>query len=1165
MGRSPSPCVSNYYKRKRSRSRSRSRDRDRHKIKKTSASASTSKSIEEDFSFTNYKRDLNKIILYSNESNTVVNNLDDFWVFLKKYEATLRKAGKPIIDYGPEENRDDSSQIFSKFDCINFKTSIKYVDTVYHDNKRGKLDKKLFQAFLNIVSIYLDFKNKEKFEKLRKLRQAQKDLPVAKYRDEIVAAVKNERVVVVAGDTGCGKSTQVPQYLHEAGFESIACTQPRRIACVSLSKRVAYEMLTQFESKVGYQIRFEKSKTADTKICFITEGLLLRQMSSENLPNYDVIILDEVHERHLMGDFLLGILKCLIHTRNDIKLVLMSATINIKLFEDYFSAESAVVIQVPGRLFPIQLHYKPILIDDKPTRDDRLDPQPYVQVMQLIDSKYPRNERGDLLIFLSGVQEITTICDAAQQYAEKSKNWIVLPLHSGLSLAEQDKVFDYPPEGVRKCIVSTNIAETSVTIDGIRFVVDSGKVKEMSYDSTTKMQRLKEFWISKASADQRKGRAGRTGPGVCYRIYSQEQFNDMDDFSTPEVSRVPLASLLLLMSSLGVSDVRRFPFLDTPPEDAVENALLELKQHGALTSNEKLTALGKALANLPVEVCLAKTLVLGAATLPPHKLDSALALAAALGIRSIYTTRAHRDFECENARTPDESDHGDPLTLLSLYCAWLREKRDTRGGRAWCRRRGIEEQRLYELTKLAAQLRSLLQSSNLMETPEPESMSSAERALRHGQVKQLKDARRQFKQKAANDLKRKKRLKMSSWEIVDENANDDEDFDIRDVEFRLTNDAQRIQSLIAGSSASSGRDLVMLKLVLCRALYPQVAVADGFNHHKSVAEQLYHTWSKPFVFLHPTSYFGKQSKILQLTEADILSDMRELNAVGYEGKLPVSSKHQILCYLSLLETTKPYIVNSMRMPAAQTLLLLAHSIDTNIGFTRIVCDSWLLLEFPFPETGLKLLLKAVKLRQRWDALINRRLMDANPTKSVESELDKQKYEKISYEEVQHELACDMSSYMTSEVYYTIKRLLPGDLKVLYCGNDEAHPSIDPNPFDETFVCRPHEKKGGVYVTDNVVYNCVVDSVWSGRNYEEMYNIPWTCPNCELTVCLSPLERIQHQQFTCSLKEVKNKEEAPKTSREMKPNGKEYKCETCEQTLYLTPVEILKHKKGCKAK
>ncbi|XP_063627218.1 probable ATP-dependent RNA helicase DHX34 isoform X1 [Cydia splendana] len=1129
------------------RRRSHSREYRDYKQRKTSPGPSTSQP-ETEFSYENFKRTLNKIILYSNESNTVANSLDDFWVFVKKYEATLKKAGKPILEYQTEEKH------FSKFNCINFNTKLKYVDVAHDEKERRKMDKKTFEAFLNVVSIYLDFKNKEKFEKLRKLRQAQRDLPVAKYRQEIITAVQNEKVVIVAGDTGCGKSTQVPQYLHEAGFQNIACTQPRRIACISLSKRVAFETLSQFQSKVGYQIRFEKSKTADTKISFITEGLLLRQMSSENLPSYDVIILDEIHERHLMGDFLLGVLKCLIHSRTDIKLVLMSATINIKLFEDYFSAESAVVIQVPGRLFPIELQYKPIFIEDKPTREDRLDPQPYVQIMQLIDNKYPSDERGDLLIFMSGVQEITAICDAAQQYTEKTKKWIVLPLHSGLSIAEQDKVFDYPPEGVRKCIVSTNIAETSVTIDGIRFVVDSGKVKEMSYDSTTKMQRLKEFWISQASADQRKGRAGRTGPGVCYRVYSEKQYNEMDPFSTPEVSRVPLASLLLLMSSLGVSDVRRFPFVDTPPEQAIENALLELKQHGALTANEKLTALGRALANLPVEVSLAKALVIGSATLPPHKRDSALALAAALGIRSIFTTRAHRDFECENARKPDESDHGDPLTLLSLYCSWLGEKARG-GGRAWCRRRGVEEQRLYELTKLAAQLRSLLQDNNLMETPEPESMSSAERSLRHGQMKQLKNMRRQYKQKAAEEQKRKKRLKVDSWEIVDENADEDNSLDIRDIEFRMTNDAQRIHSLISGASASSGRDLITLKVVLCRALYPQIAVADEFNHCKSVSEQLYHTWSKPFVFLHPTSFFGKQPRMLQLSEADIQTEL----PAGFKSKLPVSSKHQILCYLSLLETTKPYIVNSMRMPAAQTLLLLAHSIDTNIGFSRIVCDSWLLLEFPYPETGLNLLLKAAKLRQRWDALINRRLADANPDKSVESELKKQP--KLNYEQLQHDLSCDLSSYMSSEVYYTIKRLLPGDLKVLYYGPDEAHPNIDPNPFEEGYECHAHEKKGGVYVTDNIVYNCVVDNDWSYTSYQESYNIPWSCPNCGISVCLSPLEKLQHTQFTCSLKtEVKT--EAPTTSRENKPNAREYLCESCEETLYMTAVEILKHKKSC---
>ncbi|XP_073960326.1 probable ATP-dependent RNA helicase DHX34 [Choristoneura fumiferana] len=1142
-------CTSEYAsKRRRSRSRSREYTRKQRKI---SPQPSSSQNIDEEFSFEHYKRSLNKIILYSSESNTVANSLEDFWVFLKKYEAMLRKAGKPIL-----EQRCEEQSAFSKSNCINFNTKLKYMDTA-DDRGRRKLDKKLFESFLNVVSIYLDFKNKEKFEKLKKLRQTQRDLPVAKYRQEIVSAVQNERVVVVAGDTGCGKSTQVPQYLHDAGFQNIACTQPRRIACISLSKRVAFETLAQFQSKVGYQIRFEKSKTADTKICFITEGLLLRQMSSENLPNYDVIILDEIHERHLMGDFLLGVLKCLIHSRTDLKLVLMSATINIKLFEDYFSAESAVVIQVPGRLFPIDLQYKPIFVEDKPSRNDRLDPQPYVQIMQLIDNKYPSDERGDLLIFMSGVQEITTICEAAQQYSEKTKKWIVLPLHSGLSIAEQDKVFDYPPEGVRKCIVSTNIAETSVTIDGIRFVVDSGKVKEMSYDSTTKMQRLKEFWISKASADQRKGRAGRTGPGVCYRVYSEKQYSEMEPFSTPEVSRVPLASLLLLMNSLGVSDVRRFPFVDTPPEDAIENALLELKQHGALTSNEKLTALGRALSNLPVEVSLAKALVVGAATLPPHKRDSALALAAALGIRSIFTTRAHRDFECENARKPDESDHGDPLTLLSLYCSWLGEKA-AGGGRAWCRRRGVEEQRLYELTKLSAQLRGLLQDNNLMETPEPESMSSAERSVRHGQMKQLKDMRRQYKHKAAEDAKRKKRLKMDSWEIVDEAADEDNSLDIRDIEFRLTNDAQRIRALISGASASSGRDLIMLKVVLSRALYPQLAVADEYNHCKSVSEQLYHTWSKPFVFLHPTSYFGKNPRALQLSETDIQTELPP----GYESKLAVSAKHQILCYLSLLETTKPYVVNSMRMPAAQTLLLLSHSIDTNIGFSRIVCDSWLLLEFPFPETGLNLLLKATKLRQRWDALINRRLTDANPNKSVESELKKEP--KLNYEQLQHDLSCDISSYMNSEVYYTIKRLLPGDLKVLYCGADDPHPNIEPNPFEEGFECHVNEKKGGVYVTDNIVYNCVVDADWSYNSYQESYNVPWTCPNCEISVCLSPLEKLQHTQFTCSAKsEVK--QETPTVTREIKPNAREYKCENCEETLYMTSVEILKHKKSCKKK
>lgn len=240
-------------------------------------------------------------------------------------------------------------------------------------------------------------------------------------------------------------------------------------------------MLCEYGSIVGYQIRFERQKTKQTKILFITEGLLLRQLSDdENLTQYSVIIIDEIHERNLYGDFLLGICKCLLRARPEIKIVLMSATININLFANFFDEENAKIIEVPGRLYPIKLHYMPHLVDsnlrlEAKSKSEKLNPEPYIQLMSMIDKKYPKDEKGDLLIFLSGLNEIQTIVDAAKEYAKEKQNWIILPLHSTLSMQDQDKVFDYAPDGMRKCIVSTNIAETSITIDGIRFVIDSGE------------------------------------------------------------------------------------------------------------------------------------------------------------------------------------------------------------------------------------------------------------------------------------------------------------------------------------------------------------------------------------------------------------------------------------------------------------------------------------------------------------------------------------------------------------------------------------------------------------------------------------------------------------------------------------------------------------------
>uniref|UniRef100_A0A3Q3F046 DEAH (Asp-Glu-Ala-His) box polypeptide 34 n=1 Tax=Kryptolebias marmoratus TaxID=37003 RepID=A0A3Q3F046_KRYMA len=443
---------------------------------------------------------------------------------------------------------------------------------------------------------------------------------------------------------------------------------------------VSHKLFSCF-SQVGYQIRFEGTRTAATKLLFLTEGLLLRQIQQDkSLAQYQVMIVDEVHERHLHCDFLLGVLRSLLADRPDLRLILMSATINIKLFSEYFN--SAPVLQVPGRLFPIQ----------------KLDPRPYLRILQGIDQRYPPEERGDLLLFLSGVAEISTIQEACQIYATHTRRWIVLPLHSTLSLAQQDKVFDIAPPGVRKCIISTNIAETSVTIDGVRFVVDSGKVKEMSFDPKAKMQRLQEFWISRASSEQRKGRAGRTGPGVCYRLYAESDYNAFAPYPVPEIHRVALDSLILQMKSMGLGDPLSFVFIDPPPAASIQTAVTYLKEQGALDGR---------IVSFWVCFLAGKMLVLGSLF---NLVEPMLTVAAALSVQSPFLRSSQQNPDCATARQPLHSNQGDPFTLLNTFNAWVEvsEGRVKRGGgsRKWCRRRGLEEQRLYEMVNLRRQFKA---------------------------------------------------------------------------------------------------------------------------------------------------------------------------------------------------------------------------------------------------------------------------------------------------------------------------------------------------------------------------------------------------------------------------------------------------------------------------
>ncbi|XP_050459020.1 probable ATP-dependent RNA helicase DHX34 [Cataglyphis hispanica] len=1128
------------------RNSSKSRQNDRETRKSSSSSTSRHQESHQDFYFSNYKHELNKI--FTTNSN-LIHDVVDFWKFVEKYESVKKQLGDS------DESAANSAlnpigvpERYHKSHCLNFKLNLSYGELFARVPEMKQLTKLRLLKFRDVIVLYLDFKQKEKFSKLKKLRDTQANLPVARHKDEIIEMVKKEKVVIVAGDTGCGKSTQVPQYLYEAGFRKIACTQPRRIACISLAKRVAFETLSENLSKVGYQIRFEKQRNQETNITFITEGLLLRQMSGEStLSAYDVIVLDEVHERHLHGDFLLGIMKCIIYQKPDLKLVLMSATINIELFSNYFAKEDVKIVEVPGRLYPIQLFYRPVTVEDFGYKNDRFNPSPYVQIMQIIDQKYPANEKGDLLIFLSGISEITAVVDAAKEYSTKKNNWIVLPLHSTLSIIEQDKVFDYAPEGVRKCIVATNIAETSITIDGIRFVADSGKVKEMSYDPSCKMQRLKEFWISKASAEQRKGRSGRTGPGVCYRIYSEEEYKTLEKYSTPELQRVPLDSSLLQMIAMGLPDARKFPFIEPPPADSIENAILSLKDHGALTDNEKITCVGKTLARLPVDITIGKMLIMGSIF---HQVEPVLSLAAALSIQTPFTNRAYRDVECETSRKRLESDHGDPITLLNAFKEWLEVKQENsqeyRGGsnssRKWCRRRGLEEQRFYEMTKLRTQFKELLQDCKLLKSlPESNSsMTSAERAIRHGELRLLKSLKRTYKQ---NEPRRRKQLKVETFDIqMEDNDDDYGELDIKDIEFRMRNDSSQVQNLLTASTACSYKNLTMLKLILCSGLYPQFACADEYNYCKSMSEQLFHTKAKPYVALHPMSFFGNHQQLLQIEEADVIS------IPGFKSKNPVSPKHQILAYLSLLETTKPYLVNTLRMPAAQTLLLFAREIDTNSIFSLIACDSWLMLEFPVPDSGQTLLMRATKLRNKWDFLLNQRLQGSDDANDETKDFNK----------VEQNLTQELIEYMHTTVPYTIKRLLPADLKMIYVGSGNNDTCIEPNPFQTDFKSIPNVTKGGVNVTDSITYNCIKETDWSEQLIAEMRETEWHCQNCDFRAVLSSTEKLQHQSY-CTIAHATNIDKETENITRTR-NSQAYECPDCSQMLHLTPIEILKHKK-----
>ncbi|KAI8810129.1 P-loop containing nucleoside triphosphate hydrolase protein [Cladochytrium replicatum] len=933
---------------------------------------------------------------------------------------------------------DEFKQFYQKF--MDFRKS-----TVGRQQPEG--DQALISQALYLFD---EYKQKQRTQLKRKIEKDRQNLPIKALSNEIVEAVKANKVVLIAADTGAGKSTQVPQYLLDAGFDRIAVTQPRRIACFSLARRVAHEMMDEKGTTIGYKVRFEGTRTATTKVLFLTEGVLLRQFASDPiLSSYDVIVVDEVHERHITGDFLLGVLKSLISNpaaSPNLRLILMSATINIELFSRFF--DNAPVIRVPGRMHPVLIEYMPIndeddpnLCDEKrradftgsvPAKPVKLTSAPFRRIMERIDFKIPMTERGDLLIFLSGMNEITALEDELRAYAQETKRWIILKLHSTLSVSEQDKVFDIAPSGVRKCILSTNIAETSVTIDGIRFIVDSGKVKEMAYDPISHMSRLSEYWISKSSAKQRAGRAGRTGPGECFRFYSKKEYENFAEFPVPELLRSPLQSVLLQIEAYGLGPLHKFPFLESPTEEAIEHAidsLVDLQAlkptdlHGddgstsVVSSDLKITSLGRMLAFLPIDVVLGKMLVLASIS---DVVYPTIVIAAALTVQSPFVKVPENRTDILHRRRQLMSEHGDPITLLNIFSEWLRVKAEgNESSKGWCRRHGLEEQRLYEMVKLKQQYEDILEEMGLVLRPKDEDSDDVDSfeddSNNHGSRRKRKrrpdidldwrDPAYRKRREQQQMLRRQKReqatgkrklLKLDfenedDGAVVDdsmivENPEDVSEMSIDALDFALK---QNATELLLGSDVESltPRDLRLLKLIVCSGLYPHLALPDEGNLRRlpnmreggrgiGGKDHMYHTKQKRFVSMHPTSVYSEKPEWVWSGHEQEDKSKQEREEEKHQSLEDLHRKPDIsdlLCYVELLETNKPYLTNVLRVPGVAVCLLFAKRIDIAYSLADCVVDGWLQLHFPSEEIAAKTLLFGNWVRCAWDLVINQKL------------------------------------------------------------------------------------------------------------------------------------------------------------------------------------------------
>lgn len=501
------------------------------------------------------------------------------------------------------------------------------------------------------------------FSRGKTLKEQRQFLPAFAVRDDLMKVLRENQVVIVIGETGSGKTTQVAQFLHEEGYTKhgmIGCTQPRRVAAMSVAKRVSEEMEVTLGGLVGYSIRFEDVTSSETRIKYMTDGVLLRESLNEgDLDKYSAIILDEAHERSLSTDVLMGLLKKILTRRRDLKLIVTSATMNAEKFALFYGG--APNFTIPGRTFPVQIEWSNAPCDD------------YVEaaikrILQIHISCGP----GDILVFMTGQEDIEGCADVVRDRLEQIENtdpMLVLPIYSQMPADLQAKIFNAAPNGERKCIIATNIAETSLTVDGIMYVVDAGFSKLKVYNPRVGMDSLQITPIAQANANQRMGRAGRTGPGTAFRLYTESAFlQEMFPNSIPEIQRTNLANTILLLKSLGVKDLLTFDWMDPPPQENILNSMYQLWVLGALDNVGDLTAIGKRMSEFPMEPSLSSVLIASATKYACSA--EMLTIVAMLSVPSVFYRPKERQEESDQARERFHVAESDHLTLLMVYSQW---------------------------------------------------------------------------------------------------------------------------------------------------------------------------------------------------------------------------------------------------------------------------------------------------------------------------------------------------------------------------------------------------------------------------------------------------------------------------------------------------------------